>query len=245
MQNNTQKALGFLVLFAVTIFAACQKTESTITPVEKVTSSLKNISGVDALIVNDAFEVIVKISESEENVVIETNENLHDLITLNHTGGTLEIGVENPEKIEGNTSFRATVTSKSVNRFQASGMSSIVAQDSIIQSNVQVDLSGASSFKAKMEVSQLNAALSGESSMDIAGICSTFELEMSEASFVNGYDLNTNTFKGNFRGASSANLTILNAIYLDAYNLCVLRFRGRARIKNQNLLGGSSILNIP
>lgn len=247
MQNNysTKELLALIATFLIIGFTGCKKEDPVLVPATNITSSIHAFTGVDGLIVSDKFDVTIKISDTEEKVVIETNENLHDFIVLNQNSGTLTIATESNILDLDNVTLKATVFTHQISSFEARGLSRITSPDSIIQPTVWLKISDQSTFKAALYVDKLIGNVSGESSIDIKGTGSTIELEMTGVSFVNGFDFVTDRFTGDFKWESSANLTINQAIYLEAANASSLYFMGKGRIKEQNLMGGSFIQHIP
>lgn len=246
MQKNisTKVLLAVNAIFLIIITSGCKKEETVLIPDAQVTPSTHTTTGVDGVIASDRFNVTVKISDTEEKVVIETNDNLHEFVELNQSGGTLTIGFNKDEIDLESITLKATVYTQEINYFEARGWSRISSPDSIVQPTIQLEISDNSNFKAALYVTNLNAKISGKSTVDVKGECSTFELEMAGASFVNGFDLITEILRGNFTWQSSANLTIKQSIYLEASNASNLHYMGRGRIKEQNLQGASYIKHI-
>lgn len=243
-KHKTKMLLALPMLLAILILTSCDNLGRNVTPDGKVTSNTLSFTGIGGVSANNAFEVIVKISDTEENVVIEANENLHRYIEVTRSGNVIEVGLVHNVNIKGHATLRAIITTKSMYQFFASGASHITVQDSISAPNMYVDLSGASSLNAELYANHMNAELSGASQINLSGECANFELDLSGASEASGYDYIIETLNGDFSGASSAQLTIENAIYLDASGASSLQYKGNAILKGQDLSGGSTIQHV-
>lgn len=226
------------------LFASCDKIGNVISPSGKITSDTLKITGFTGISVEDAFEVTVYYVDTLEKVIIHANDNLHPFIVVNQQSEVLEIKIEKNTNVTGNATLQAIVYTKNIKQFYASGASQIIVHDPITQSNVYVDLSGASHFKSMLKTDKLSAVLSGASVMEIRGTSNNININMSGASATSNYDFATNHFEGDYSGSSTANITVNNSIKIDASGASVLKYKGNAEIIQQNLSGGSSVKKV-
>lgn len=228
-------------LFAALALTSCDNLGTPISPSGKVTTQTLNISGITGVDVHDAFNVRVQFSETEEKVEIQANENLHRYVEVTKKGQVVEIGLVKGVNIKGNATLNAVVTTKNMNRFYASGASVITVEDSIKDATINIDLSGASQFNGLVWNDKIIAGLSGASVLNLSGVSTQCNLDMSGASATKTFDFSSDYFTGDFSGASAANISIQKSIQLKASGASILNYQGNATIDSQDLSGGSSI----
>lgn len=240
--KNTFLCISTFVLLV--LVTGCDTLGSKVDPSGKVTSNSLQITGVRGIDVSDAFSVRVILSDSIENVEIRANENLHQFIEVSKDGDKLAIEVVRGVNISGNATLEATVTTHSIHKLYASGASHIRVENSILEDEIMLDLSGASHIKADVMTDKFFAGLSGASSVELSGNCGLMQLDMSGASNVSGFNCIVDEFDGDFSGASMVKLSIEKTIRLVASGASILQYRGNASIANQDLSGGSSIKKV-
>jgi hypothetical protein len=78
---------------------------------------------------------------------------------------------------------------------------------------VNIELSGASTYRGTIEATELNIDLSGASDAIINGVCQTnMEIDLSGASTLKAADLSAMSVYGEMSGASDADVTVCTAL---------------------------------
>jgi hypothetical protein len=191
--------------------------------------------------VEDAFEVFITFSNSTESIEVEANDNLHDYIEIENFNGRLEIGLQRGVNIRGNAHLRVNITTKNVHTYDISGASFVKLESPWSGSNLDVFVSGASSFDGKIDAGKASINLSGASSTDLGGTVRNLHSTLSGASRLDDYDLVIQNLEMDLSGASSARLTVQESIMLEASGASTLHYKGDAVIEKIELSGASNI----
>ena len=231
-----------LTIISISLFLiSCNVYENDVVPSSNVTSTQATFSGYDAIDASSAFTVYLDFSDADESIEIEANDNLHQHIEVSKVGGTLKIGIENNVHIRGNATLNVYITTKSVSSFLGSGATRFIVEDMINESDVMINLSGASTFTGELNANNLYADLSGASVMHVTGFVENSDIEASGASLIKDYGLETDHLNAELSGASNVSLTINEDIDIEASGASILKYKGNAVIANQDLSGASSV----
>lgn len=232
--------LSSLVIFV--LFTGCEFSKTLVTPVDDISTKEFSFSGYSDLIVSHAFKVQVYFSDKEESITIEANENLHQYIKVVKDGYALHIGLDNNILVKGRATLKAYVTTEALNSFSGSGASRIAVEDLINETDVTVDLSGASYFTGEVHAEELKADLSGASKVDVSGFAEECSISASGTSKLRDYALKTDYLYADLSGASNVYITINKEISIQASGASNLYYKGQAFPISQDLSGGSKII---
>lgn len=208
----------------------------------EVTSREVNFSDYSGLRVSDAFNVYIRLSESEEKIEIEANENLHDKIIVEMEGSVLQIKLKNHTAIRGNATMNAYISTKNLTDFNASGASTIVLESPLVAQNVKIELSGASEFSGELDINRLELYSNGASEIDLFGSAQLFKATLSGSSSLKNYDFSVAQLDISLSGASDAHLFVTESISIDASGASTLYYKGTAAIGRKSLSGASEII---
>jgi len=234
------KTIYLLLAGVIILMNSCEFYERVV-PSGNVITEEKDFSGFDKLDVSNAFTVYVNFSETEESIEIEAEENLHEYIRVRKTGDVLYIGLEDLVNIWGNATLNAYITTSHIDEFTGSGASKFIINDPITAGNVDIDLSGASFFKAQLETNSVNVNISGASKVELEGTTGRLDVMASGASEIKDYDLSVEDLFIDLSGASEAFLTVNNEISVSASGASKLNYKGEPVIVDQHLSGASEV----
>jgi len=237
------KLITTTIVLAGFILNACDSVKDVI-PSDNVITQEYTFSGYENIETESAFTIYVEFSDTEESIVVESNENLFQYIEVTEVSNTLKIGFQDNISIKGSAILKAYITTKNIKGYSASGASRIIVEDEINTDDATVFLSGASQFVGEMYVENLNADLSGASSMTLAGETLSFEVTASEASNIGNFNFNTEYLSVNLSGASNVSLTVTDEMDVIASGASIVRYKGDAVINSQNLTGSSQIIQM-
>jgi len=239
---KTQIILTRLVLTSL-LLNACDNILF-INPSDDVTTQQHFFSDYDQIETESAFTVYVRFSDTEEQIEIEANDNLHEYIEVRKESGTLKIGLRDNKNIRGPATLNAYITTRNVTGYNASGASRFIVDGDISGENASVFLSGASRFSGEMHVENLFADLSGASLLRMTGNADAADLRASGASGIEDYEFSTDYLNIDLSGASHASLTVTETMDIKASGASIVRYKGQGHINSQNISGGSQIINM-
>lgn len=220
---------------------ACEK--NSISPSVEISKMEYSLTDYTKLEVSDDFDVIVEFSDVTEYIEIEANKNIHQYIVVEKNGNTLEIRIADKTNIKGKATLKAYIATPALKEYSASGASSIIVEDRIMEPSVNIELSGDSYFSALIKVTTVTAELSGASNLEISGTSASYTVYASGASNMLDFGFSANVFNADFSGGSTGNVTVKKEISIDASGASTLLYKGDVKIVYQNLSGGSTIIN--
>lgn len=239
------KGIALLLITLSVLLTFCSKTNDTIIPSGRITEEVRNIKDYNKIDISTAFNVDVTFSETEERIIIEANENLHQYIEVKKESDKLIIKVKNGINISGNPTINAHISTKEINGFYASEASRFILKNKLVTSDaINIELSGASKFEGELEGPLTESVISGASLLDISGSTPIFNVFASGASHVRDYGFIVNNLNINLSGASSAWLTVNDKLNVVASGASVLNYKGTGTINSQDLSGGSQIIKV-
>lgn len=233
------KKFAFIFSLAVmaTVSTSCNKIQGSST----ITSEVRLVSGFTQIDVEDAFEVDVTYSATEELVVVEAPENLHEFIETEVVSGKLKVHFTHNKKISCKSTIKIHITTAQLDKFDLSGASSVVLNNALNASQFTLDLSGASNFQGEVHVTSTDIDLSGASDAYLKGTSSDAFIESSGASTINEYEFEIGTLDISLSGASTAFLTILDSMSVELSGASTLNYKGEPVITHINTSGASNI----
>ena len=92
--------ISLSILLLTLSIMSCEKDNIKITPSSNITEQTHSVSYFDELKISDLFDVYVQFSESDTEMRIEANNNLHDLIEVDQSNGRLSINLDDDESAD-------------------------------------------------------------------------------------------------------------------------------------------------
>lgn len=238
------KTILFAILTLGIFFTSCQDDDLHVVPSDKVTTIEVPVSVFNKLNASDIFKIYVTFSETEESVMVESNDNIHPLIDIYAEGDELNIGFYKNTNISGTPVLNVYIKTASLDRIRAMGATYIEFQNPLLSSTVEVDLEGACMFVGQLEIDELDANIEGASEMNISGSSKTFGIKAEGASMMTGFNFVTNNLTANIYGASNISLTVNQTLNVTASGASNVYYKGNGIIESQKLSDASKIVNM-
>ena len=207
-----------------------------------ITTTEVRFSDYSGLRVSNAFNAFVRFSDTEEKIVIEANDNLHDRIIVKKDGDDVVIKLKNFTNVKGNATLNAYITTKNISKIDIAGASTLTLDDEWISEEARIEISGASDFFGELSTDNLRLDISGASNADLFGFAENVRAELSGSSYLRDYDLQVEQLEIDLSGASSASLSVNESIDIEASGASTLRYKGEATVENKDLSGASEII---
>ena len=241
MKNSTTK-IAIMLIGMSALFSSCDNFHDE-APSANVTAQERFAENFTGIAVADAFLVDVEYSATEESIIIEANDNLHQFIEVENVNGILRIKLRDRVNIRGNATFKAHIITKNyLDSFSASGASRMTLINPQESADVNIRLSGASFLTGEFTANSITAYLDGASNATIRGSADTFTLNADGASLIGSFEMIAGNAYLQMSGASNASLTINGEINLRASGASVLMYKGSASKNHIDLSGSSQIV---
>ena len=238
--KNLKAITAILILAVVT---ACETDK--INPSSNITIQDRSVMDYTAIKVSTVFEVDVTISDTEEKIEIEANENLHAYIDVYKEGNELIIKVKDKTSITGRATLKAHITTGyPINKITVNEASRLVMNNQLTTDNIQLLADGASYVQAKVTAGSSVVRLEGSARLDISGTADQMNLKIYDAGELNGLDMSVNDVLAEMEGAAQASLEVNETIDLTARDAAVFTYRGNAVITNIDLTDAAEIIKL-
>ena len=237
----TTKSIVYTLSLISLIFFSCD--HDYIRAKGEVTDVAYSFSDYSAIKISDAFNVYVTFSETEQSIVIEANENLHEKIKVRKEGNSLVIKLDARTSVRGNPTMNAYITTNNISDFVISGASKLNLENLWISENGNLKLTGASEVTGEVEVKNLTVTMGGASYADVYGEVDNLNANLTGSSDLKDYDLSVNRLNLELAGASDVSLSVSESIKVTASGASVLNYKGGAVVDKKELSGSSEINN--
>jgi hypothetical protein len=227
--------LTFLALGIVP--AGAQKT------INDPNAELRNVGSFNAISVSSAIDVMLSQSEQTAVAVSAADAETRSKITTEVRNGTLVINFKSsgPESWGSNKRLRAYIAVKKLDKITATGACNVMVDQQFEASNLEVNLSGASDFKGKLQAENLKLIASGSSDFLVSGKTTNLKIDLSGASDIKGYDLESDYCQVVSSGASDVQVTVNKELSVNASGASSVNYKGTGTVRESSVSGASSV----
>lgn len=218
---------------------------NTVRPSKNITLEERFVTEFTGIDVSTAFTVDVTFSQTEDKIVVESNENIHSYIVTDNVGGTLKIKLRNRVNIRGNTTLKVHITTTTpLEYIGASDAVRILLLNELETDDLTISTSDASELSGTVYVNTVRMFVEDASNVNLEGTADVLTTDISDASSMGHYEFVVNEANMTISDASNASLTVNDIINLNATGASTLRYKGTALINNINLSDASQILKV-
>lgn len=212
MKSVVRKNTAAAILLAAILLAGIEAiAQQNVKGNENVTEVEYQVDNFSAIEVGSAFKVFLE-SAGSPLVKIETDDNLHEQISLRVAEGKLMIGskgITNPTKLNVYVYYTSLVAA------DISGAATLNTNNQLKTREFVLNLSGASKAALDLDVDQLISELSGASNATLEGKAGLHITEVSGAAKLNASGLLTQNTKAKVSGVGKATVTASDKIDSD------------------------------
>ncbi|MDP3437899.1 MAG: head GIN domain-containing protein [Bacteroidales bacterium] len=236
---------SFLITIAVLIVAisSCSCLDFvSINPSGPYTAKKINVGSFENVSVSNGFELILTQDPNQE-LVIETYENIHDYIVVRVDGSTLKIYREGGIFFSGNSNVKIYLSCNHLEKITGSGGSRIYLENGWEGDQLKVSLSGGGRITGAVELNSLYLSMSGGSRSELEGSVGYFSINSSGGSVHKHYGLKAEECRASLSGGASAELFVSELLDVTGSGGTTVRYKGDPHI-NTKLSGGSSVRKV-
>ncbi len=230
-----QKILSLLVLTALITTASAQK------QINDANAQKRNVSGFHAIEVSGGIDLY--LSQGDEAVAISASKDEYrDKIITEVKDGVLKIWFDWKSNIRidwSNRKLRAYVSFKNLDGLEASGGSDVIVDGTIKTAKLNMEISGGSDFKGKVESDDLKINASGGSDVNISGRAAKLTIDASGGSDFSGYDFAADICNVDASGGSDVHVTVNKELTAHASGGSDVYYKGSGLIRDLKTGGGS------
>jgi len=236
------KRTGLAILMGWSLLTGHAQNEKNL--VVDANAEVRNVSGFSSIEVSDAIDLYISQGNTEAIAISGSSGDIKAHIKTEVRSGTLHIYFDGKGlnwKRWGNNRMKAYVTYKTLQSLEASGACNVKTTDAIKQSELKMEMSGASDFTGEIIVTKFHLSASGASNIKISGIATNASFAATGACTIKAYDLITDMCKIDASGASNIRITVNKELNASASGGSSILYKGAGLIRNISSKGGASI----
>lgn len=201
-----------------------------------------DVKNFNAINVSNAFDVYLTQGNDEAVAVSASEQKFRDRIKVEVKDGVLQIRYENGLRFNsGKMKLKAYISFKDINKLTVSGACDVFVLETLKADKLNINLSGASDLKGKLDIKDLSVNISGASDMKVSGISSTLDVDASGASDFKGFDFTVDNCTAKASGASSVQITVNKELNAHASGASDIYYKGDAKTGDLKSSGASNI----
>lgn len=211
--------MKYLVLIVIMAFAIQGTLAQKIRGKGEITRQERTVGGFHAVNISGAQDAVL-MQGDRFAVVIETNENLHEHITVAIADSTLSVEYKNIRYYD---KLRLYITAPAYQRIEVSGASDVEGEGTLTGKDLQINASGASDVKLALDYRYIRTRASGSSDVSLGGKAVFHKISASGASDVIAKQMKTDTTIITASGASTC--------FVDASKSLTYKASGASTVK--------------
>ena len=204
----------------------------------KIVKETRVVPAFDAIDLSGAWDVTLKQGPNQE-LTVETDENIMPLVRTEVVNGVLRIDVKKP--IGHTTKMVLYITVKDLKKIDASGAVDIHTETCITVPELSIDASGASEAKLELAVQRIILDCSGASKFKMSGKATDVKMDLSGASDIYAFDLLAENYDLEISGAGNAQISVSKKFKAEVSGAGTIRYKGSPTEINQDISGAGSI----
>jgi hypothetical protein len=201
----------------------------------------RKVSSFNGIDVSGAFDV--RLTQGTSNsVIVETDDNLMDLIRTEVRGNTLVI--DNKKPIYHSKSLKVFITFTDLKSIDLSGAVDIESQGKLTLPELAITGSGASNGKLDMDVQRLGIDFSGGSKLKLTGSAKDVDVDASGAVDLFAFDFPAENYKLDISGAGKAEINVSKNLNVDISGAASIHYKGSPTNIYQDISGAGTVKKV-
>ncbi len=232
-----KKSSFLIILIVLTTSIFSQK-------INDADAELRVIQPFHGINVEDAFDVFISQSK-DEVVAVSASEKEKTHIITEVKDGVLHVRMDakGVSILWGNKKRRVYISFKELDRIIIKGACNVFVAGNLQLTELSIQLSGASDFKASqgvIDIKKLGVSISGASDMLLSGKVNTLYIDATGASKFRGFDLLTDVCDIKGSGASDIKITVSKELHADVSGATAVKYKGECTLRNVKTTGSSN-----
>ncbi len=173
-------------------------------------------------------------------VVLETDENLQELISIKVRNKTLYVS-QTKDGVFRHTKMELQIPYSAIERINVGGACKLFSDDALVAEKMLFDISGAADIDLTLDVASLQTSVSGAANIRFDGRADKHNARLSGASNIRAEELHTLDTRISLSGAGSANIHASETLDASLSGVGSIRYYGEPRNIKINKSGIGSI----
>jgi hypothetical protein len=204
------------------------------------TNRTLNLAGVTSVVAGANFVVHLRMG-SPMQATVTMDDNLVDRVEATVIGDQLRLGIK-PGMSVRNATLSADVTVGQLDRLAAAGASRVMLNPLLTSPVLELAVGGTSAITGPVAVGQMQATVSGASTLALSGQVQDLRLSAAGTSQLPLAELTVHHLDAMLSGTSHGIVTVTDTLTAQAAGVSVLHYRGNPSVSSAQTSGLSSIV---
>jgi len=201
------------------------------------------VKAFDYLNLSGVFNVEL-IQGEKEKVVVETDQNLQELVEIVNENGKLIIQSKKGVSKTKSTKMNVYVTITDVNYLEIGGVGNISCSNRLSLDNLNLEISGVGNTSLDLDCETLDAELSSVGNIELMGEAETATIENSGVGNLNAFDLEIQNLDLENSGIGNAKVYAEQELSVENSGMGNLFYKGNATIKDFEISGMGKVKRV-
>ncbi len=228
-----------LVILVIAGNSCCISTTESVIGNGNVVSEERSIGNFDELKVSSGIDVFIK-QGSDVSLMLEADENLHEVIKTEIVDNTLKIYAE--KKIRKARSKKVYLVYENLNSIRISSAGDVEGENTLKTENLRIHLSSAGDLKLDLQANQVECDISSAGDARLSGTTNTLNASLSSAGDLHAYELIANKVKVNCSSAGDARVYATEELKLRSSSAGSIYYKGEAEEVDKKTSSAGSIV---
>ncbi len=189
-----------------------------------VISTVHPVAHFERIDITGVFDVILK-SGNEPVVILKTDENLQELISIDVRGDALYVG-PTEDAIYNHSKMELHITYPALEQIHVGGACKLRAENPVVADRLAFQVSGAADIELELEVGDLQTRVSGAGNLNFSGEAENHIIMLSGASNLRAEHLKSKDTRISMSGAGSAHVYSSDRLQASLSGIGAIRYYG-------------------
>ena len=224
------KTFNFLVMFII-VTSCCNLITEGNSGSGNVTREVREITSFNTLNLAVVFDVLIIPSDSEK-VIVETDDNLQELVLVENDGETLIVKMKPESKICKKTRGKVFIYSKEIKGITNSSVGMLENEGILKAKTLRLNNSSVGKTVLKIEADELTINNSAVGNTELSGSCNDLILKNSAVGELNAIDLHCNNLDLDNKSVGKTTVFVNNECNINNSAVGSLDIYGKGVVKN-------------
>ena len=217
-------------LFCITmlLFVLPATAQHTLKGNGNVVKEARAISSFNELSIKGVYKVYLE-QGNKEAVVVETDENLQEVITVKNKGETLILGWKKGINIKKKTKMNVYVTLKDITKLEIKGVGDVKTSSQLSLQKLDLEVSGVGNTFLNLECKKLNGDIAMVGNLTLQGKVAEVTLDNNGTGALRAFDLIAQKLAINNSGIGRVEVMAEEEISIVSSGIGSVRYKGNAK----------------
>ncbi|WP_062054899.1 head GIN domain-containing protein [Aquimarina longa] len=239
--HNKLLVLLYTVFFLVTINPVIAQNK--LKGNGNVISKERVVSPFNEIIIKGVYSVYLNQGE-KESVIVETDENLQDIVVVKNQGETLILGWKKGVNIKKKTKMNVYVTLKDVTKLEIKGVGNVKTKSKLSLNELDVKVSGVGNTFLELECKKLNTKVTMVGNLILEGKVTEVSLDNNGTGALKAFKLITQKLEVNNSGIGKVEVNAQKEISITSSGIGSVYYKGGAKTTELNHHGMGKIKKV-